>query len=60
MSQEKHHEPTRQITLRYNKHRADMLEGFAFATRRKMSEVLREALDQYFETNEKRINRHQV
>ena len=53
-------EPTRQITLRYNKHRADMLEGYAYATRRKTSEVLREALDQYFEANQKRINRHQV
>lgn len=60
MDTEKFTEPTRQITLRYNKHRVDMLEGFAFATRRKMSEVLREALDQYYETNEKRINRHQV
>ena len=60
MTQEQHTEPTRQITLRYNKHRADLLEGYAFATRRKMSEVLRAALDEYFDNHEKRIKRHQV
>ena len=49
-----------QFSFRYDSERGDKLIGYAFATRRKVSDVLREALDEYFENHRTVIERRQV
>src|SRR5699024_3890108 len=38
-----------QFSFRYDSERGDKLIGYAYGTRRKVSDVLMEALDEYFE-----------
>lgn len=53
-------EETKQLSFRYDKERADKITGYAFATRRRSSEVLREAIDYWYAAHEKTINKRQV
>lgn len=50
----------KQFSFRYDKTRADLLVGYAFATRRNITDVLREALDEYYEKHKKTIHKRQV
>ena len=52
--------PTKQLSFRYDSERADKITGYAFATRRRASEVLREAIDYWYAAHEKTINKRQV
>jgi len=49
-----------QFSFRYDSERGDKLIGYAYGTRRKVSDVLREALDEYFENHRNVIERRQV
>ena len=49
-----------QFSFRYNGERGDKLIGYAYATRRKTTDVLREALDEYYANHKDTINRRQV
>lgn len=49
-----------QFSFRYDGDTGDKLIGYAFATRRKTSDVLREALDEYYENHKDEIDRRQV
>ena len=52
--------PTMQFGLRYRADRGDMFVGYAFATRQKTSDLLRLALDEFFERHEAEITARQV
>lgn len=60
MTQQPDKPHTMQFSFRYDADRGDKLTGYAFATRRKVSDVLREALDEYYENHKTVINRRQV
>ena len=49
-----------QFSFRYDGERGDKLIGYAYATRRKTTDVLRDALDFYYEHHQDTINRRQV
>lgn len=49
-----------QFSFRYDGARGDKLVGYAYATRRKPSDVLREAVDEYYEKHKDVIHRRQV
>ena len=49
-----------QFSFRYNGERGDKLIGYAYATRRKTTDVLRDALDFYYEHHKDTIDRRQV
>lgn len=50
----------KQLSVKYDSVKADLLQGYAFATRRKTAEILRAALDEYFDKHETTIRKRQV